>query len=137
MTSKEKTKFRSSRVWKQFVAQEIKRRGLRCELTGVRLTAGTAQLHHRFPSRYDDLTPENFWLLSPTAHAMVEYLALILHGNTTKVPRREALLNWIGPFLPEPEHSARDLMEKLREEYGSPSKDSAKTVNKYVDRSDE
>lgn len=122
MNSREKNNFRKTKEWKQFVAQEIKRRGPRCELTGVRLTAKTAQLHHLRPGEYSLLQPELFKLLSPTAHAMVEYLALILHGNTTKVPRREALLNWIGPFLPEPEHSARDLMEKLREEYARPGR---------------
>jgi len=121
VTNKEKNAFRRTKAWKEFVKRELKARGLRCELTGVKLTARTAQLHHLRPDSYDLLSPPLFKLLSPTAHNLVEFLALVIHGNTTKVPRREALMAWIGEFLPEPEHTARDLMDQLRRTKDEPS----------------
>jgi len=114
VTNKEKNAFRRTKAWKDFVASQIKERGLRCELFGTKLTAKTAQLHHRRPAEYTNLDPALFKLLSPMAHNLVEFLALVIHGNKTKVPRLQALLDWIGEFLPEPEHTARDYMEQLR-----------------------
>jgi len=87
---------------------------MNCELLGMKLFKKTAQLHHLKPAEYDNLDPKLFKLLSPWSHALVEFIALLVHGNTTKVPRREALMAWIGEFLPEPEHTARDLMDQLR-----------------------
>ena len=94
--------------------RELKVRGLKCELTGVKLTARTAQLHHLDPGNYTVLDHEKFKLLSPTAHAFVEFIALLVHGNKTKVPRLDLLLAWIGPYLPEPERTVDKFYEELR-----------------------
>lgn len=92
----------------------MKERGMTCELLGMKLYKKTAQLHHLKPQFYDRLIKEDFKLLSPFSHGLVEMIALLVHGNKTKVPRLQALLDWIGEFLPEPEHTARDFMDQLR-----------------------
>jgi hypothetical protein len=116
MNGKEKTAFRRSKKWLDFRAQEIKRRGLKCELLGMKLYRKTAQLHHLKPSEYDLLIPENFKLLSPFSHQLVEFLAPLLRGNTTKVPRIELLLAWIGEFLPEPERTVEKYYKMMKGE---------------------
>lgn len=102
MTSKEKTLFRGRKVWKDFKARLLKERGLTCELTGTKLTARTANIHHLRPAEYDNLDPDLFKILSPDAHYLVEKMTLILRGKT-EVPRRAEWLALLDGFLPEKE----------------------------------
>lgn len=118
MTNKEKNSFRRSAKWINFREKEIDKRGLRCELFGVKITRKNAQLHHLEPEFYDNLVPEKFKLLSPTAHALVEFLAPIVYGNLTKIPRIELLLAWIGPFLPKPERTVDKYYKMMEDDYG-------------------
>ena len=104
MTSKEKTRFRQTKAWKDFRTQLLKTRGMRCELLGTPVTKKTAQVHHLRPDQYDNLDPALFQILSPTAHEFVEFVALVLGGKTV-VPNRAVLLAWLGPFLPASERT--------------------------------
>lgn len=81
----------------------------------MKLYKRTAQLHHLRPAEYDNLDPKLFKLLSPFSHGLVEMIALLVHGNTTKVPRRDKLMEWIGEFLPEPERTVEKYYDELRE----------------------
>ena len=92
----------------------MKERGLKCELLGMKLYRKTAQLHHLKPGVYDNLDLDNFKLLSPFSHQLVEVLAPLIRGNTTKVPRVDLLMAWIGEFLPEPERTVEKYYEELR-----------------------
>jgi len=124
MTKTEKTKFRTSPQWIAFRNQEMKRRGMTCELLGMKLYKKTAQLHHLKPREYTLLIPENFRLLSPWSHALVEFVAPLVHGNATKVPRLEILMAWIGPFLPEPERTVERYYAEMKETNLSKTKQS-------------
>jgi hypothetical protein len=115
LTNKEKNQFRKTQEWIQFRENQIKTRGLKCELFGTRLSKRTAQLHHLDPADYTNLDPVKFKLLSPTAHALVEFLALLIHGNTTKVPRLDLLMAWIGPVLPAPERTVQKYYDMIQE----------------------
>lgn len=115
MTSSEKTKFRQTALWKRFREQLIRKRGLKCELLGTKLTIKTAQVHHLHPEEYDNLRGDWFKVLSPTAHDFVEHVARIVHGHTD-VPNREALLAWIGPFLPTSERTVDKYYRMMEEE---------------------
>lgn len=114
MNSKEKTSYRSKKEWKEFREKMLKLRGLKCELTGVKLHAKTAQVHHLRPDLYNQLDPELFKVLSPSAHDFVEFMAPILAGRTTEVPNREAWMALLGDFLPHSERTVDALMAQMR-----------------------
>lgn len=115
MNSSEKTAFRAKKQWKKFRESLIKTRGLRCELTGVKLTVKNAQVHHLRPDLYDDLRPELFKILSPSAHDFVESMAMVLLGNTTQVPNHYEWMRLLGPFLPKPERTVDKYYQMIRE----------------------
>ena len=81
----------------------------------MKLYKKTAQLHHLKPSEYTLLIPENFKLLSPMSHSIVEFMAPLIRGNTTKVPRLGLLMAWIEPFLPEPERTVEKYYAEMKE----------------------
>ena len=113
MNSSEKTRFRSQKKWKDFTRKLIKTRGMSCELFGVALEKGKAQVHHLDPANYDDLEPSKFKILSPTAHEFIEHIGKIYNGSKTKIPNEELMLVWLKDFLPAPEHNLRAIMEDL------------------------
>lgn len=93
----EKNRFRQTVKWKRFRDQLIHERGLRCELSGVKLTTKTAQVHHLRPDLYDTLEPQLFKVLSPSAHDFIEWLGAM---DRSHIPNREAMEAWLGEFLP-------------------------------------
>lgn len=113
MTSKEKTTFRQTVAWKRFREELLRTRGLKCQLSGVKLTLKTAQVHHIFPDEYDNLDPARFAVLSPSMHDFVESIAPIVWGNRTSVPNQESLLAWCGWCLPRVSRSVDKLYKDM------------------------
>lgn len=114
MNHAEKTRFRQTVKWKRFRDELIHSRGLRCELLGTKLTAKTAQVHHLRPDIYDTLEPELFKVLSPSGHDFIEFVARIANGNKTEIPNREAMMAWLGPFLPTTERTVDKYYAEMK-----------------------
>lgn len=75
-TQKMKTKFRSSKAWKDFKQVIKAEQGGKCAVTGGKLTR-TANLHHKDldASHYADISDKtHFVFLSNTAHETVHWL---------------------------------------------------------------
>lgn len=115
MNHAEKNRFRQTVRWKRFRDELIHSRGLKCELLGTKLTMKTAQVHHLRPDLYDELRPELFKVLSPSAHDFIEFLAKIANGNRTEIPNREAMMAWLGEFLPVSERSVEKYYRMMEE----------------------
>ena len=75
MTGKEKTKFRSTKLWKCFRQSILDERGAVCECCGRRLPENKLQLHHLKPNEYENLNPNNFVLLCSYCHDNVERIS--------------------------------------------------------------
>ena len=112
----EKDAFRRKKVWKEFVARLIEERGCFCELCSLETKA--LDCHHLDPMEYDNLDPAKFKLLHTNCHSMVEWWAIRIRTARAKgrpVPNEALLLEWIGPFLPEPERSVDKFYAMMEE----------------------
>lgn len=67
MTSKEKTKYRSTKEWKDWRKYMKEVQGGKCYITGSMLRK-TSQLHHLDPKHYDLLEQERFVFLLTSIH---------------------------------------------------------------------
>jgi len=115
----DKRRFRSRVIWKNFVKRVIAERGAYCELCGQEHKKGELDLHHLDPHLYDTLDETRFKLLDTKCHDLVEWMAVRLAADPNGIPNKEAMLAWLGPFLPT-----------IVRFYGSPVKKVKDTVDK-------
>lgn len=94
--NEEKTKFRSSKEWKEFRKNIITERGTYCECCGKKTRA--LQLHHKDPEHYTVLEKERFALLCSLCHKAVSDLERIKPENRKKL-RAEWYVEIYGKFL--------------------------------------
>lgn len=88
LTSKEKSKFRASKRWKEFRRYLINKRGAECELCGTKYSGKRLrylQVHHLDPDKYTDLKPEKFVLLCSSDHDLVERISKKILSKTTSL----------------------------------------------------
>jgi len=71
MDNKEKNKFRTKKVWKEFRKEILIERDYRCEICGMKHKKGM-NLHHQDESNYTDLKKNKFSLLCKSCHKEVE-----------------------------------------------------------------
>lgn len=116
MTSKEKSKFRSSKVWKDFRRSLIKNRGPQCELCGTKYSGKRLrmlQVHHLDPDNYTDLNPYKFKLVCSSDHELIERISKKVLSKSTDLLNPKLWLILLKGFLPfKPE---KILQEKLNE----------------------
>lgn len=77
MDSKQKSKYRQSKQWKEFRKQIIAERDSRCEICGIQKSGKskrTLQLHHLDPSDYGSETRDSVVLLCSSDHKLIERL---------------------------------------------------------------
>lgn len=73
MTSKQKAKFRGTSKWKDWRIYLIKKKKYHCDMCGCIRRVGL-QVHHLVPSLYTTLKEENYNLLCPRCHKLLEQL---------------------------------------------------------------
>lgn len=113
MTSKEKSKFRSSKDWKTFRWSLIKQRGPFCELCGTKYSGKRLrmlQVHHLDPNNYTDLNPDKFKLVCSSDHELIERVCKKVLSKTT------ILFNKIQWFLLLENFLTIESKIKLREQ---------------------
>ena len=79
MTSKEKSRFRSTRKWKLFRLFMIKKNDSSCELCGTKYSGvrkRQLQIHHLCPHDYTNLDPSKFKCLCASCHKLVELFTI-------------------------------------------------------------
>lgn len=98
MTSDERKKFRSSKIWKDFKTLIIKDRGLRCECCG-RYTK-TLTLHHKNMDKthYTNISDKtHFSLLCLSCHSLVHHFHTQV--NKKKATPNQMIIDFIKPFF--------------------------------------
>lgn len=76
MATNEHSKFRATKLWKDFRLEQIKANDNTCECCGRSYKqASHLQLHHLVPNEYENLDPNNFAVLCSLCHKNVELLA--------------------------------------------------------------
>ena len=91
----EKNHFRQSSVWKDFRIKLLNDRGYRCQCCGVTKKKGL-QIHHLFPSEYDNLDPDRFAVLCPSCHNTVSRIERIKHREKYNSDFMALYLRFIG-----------------------------------------
>jgi len=71
ISSKEKNKFRTKKVWKDFRKEILSDRNNTCEICRIKRKKGM-NVHHQDEENYTDLTKNKFSLLCPKCHKEVE-----------------------------------------------------------------
>lgn len=103
MTFAEHTKFRTTKVWKEFRKKLIAERGPCCELCGTKYIGKRIkqlQVHHKDPANYLDLAPEKFALCCNGCHDLIERISTKLIGkNSSNIPNLEKWVNLLADFL--------------------------------------
>lgn len=97
------SKYRESKVWKEFCLMMRTKADNRCQCCGIRHAKGKGlNCHHKNPSDYENLdNPDDFVVLCYSCHREVERLAKRLSGkNAALIMNKEAWLALYGPFLP-------------------------------------
>lgn len=82
MTSAEKSKFRTTKTWKDFTKKLKSERDSKCECCGCK--SKRLAVHHIFPENYTDLNPNRFALLCSRCHKNVSFLERIKPENWIK-----------------------------------------------------
>jgi len=103
VVSKEKTKFRSSKEWKDFRRQLIKERGPQCELCGTKYSGKRLrmiQVHHLDPDDYTNLNPDKFVLLCSGCHDLVERISKKILSKNTELLHKSLWMSLLYRFLP-------------------------------------
>jgi len=104
MTSTDKTKFRSRKLWKDFRLKLITKANFSCELCGTKYAGKRKkmlQVHHLDPANYENLIDENFKCLCSSCHDTVERMAVKLLGkNRLNIPNLESWLVLYEEYLP-------------------------------------
>lgn len=103
ITSKDKTKFRSSREWKEFRQSLLEERGCSCELCGTRYSGKRKrylQVHHLDPENYKDLSPDKFVLLCSSCHEMVERISKKILSKNTELSNKSKWIILLENYLP-------------------------------------
>ncbi len=104
MTSAEHTKFRSTKIWKEFRKSIIQTRGAICECCGTRYSGKRTkqlQIHHKDPVNYTDLNPEKFVILDSSCHDLIERMSTKLKGSRSgDIPHLENWIRLLYTFLP-------------------------------------
>lgn len=87
--NKEKTAFRRTKQWKDFRKKLIGKRGQFCQCCGKKTKL--LQLHHADGSleNYQNLNPNNFYLLCAMCHKCVSALEQIKPENWYKIRSKE------------------------------------------------
>ena len=98
ISSEQKTKFRTLKVWKDFRKKMIEASGKKCQCCGVK--NGKLQIHHKYPNHYDDLTPEKFVVICSSCHRTIEQLYKRVHAKKKTLIREELWIALYGDFLP-------------------------------------
>ena len=118
MTGSEKTKLRSQKWWKELRSRKIEQvrspdGKLRCELFGTIIRPESrANCHHLFPDDYQSENLDDYRILSPSGHDLVEFIATI---NPKTFPNRDAMLAWLGEFLPKVERKTEKYYQMIEE----------------------
>lgn len=104
MDQKEKTRFRSSKVWKEFRLLFIKQTGGLCEMCGTKYTGkrlSMLQLHHLDPAHYTLLEPNRFKLCCQPCHDLIERMYVKFNGkNSNLIPYQDKWNDLLKGFLP-------------------------------------
>jgi len=103
ITSKEKSKFRASKKWKDFRRKLMEERGAVCELCGTKYSGKRRrmiQVHHLDPDNYTDLRPEKFVLLCSLDHTLVERISKKILSKNIELPNKSVWLLLLERFLP-------------------------------------
>jgi len=103
MDSKEKNRFRTLKVWKDFRRLIIRERGPSCELCGTRYIPSrikSLQLHHIDPEHYTDLIPPMFKLVCSGCHDTIELYERRLKAKVCTIANKEKWDNLLEGFLP-------------------------------------
>lgn len=102
--SKDKTKFRQTRIWKEFRFRMIQEADYTCELCGTHYTPARRrmlQLHHRDPEHYDVLDAEKFCVLCSQCHDLTERIAKKIRSKQfAHMRNRKAWAALLGTSLP-------------------------------------
>jgi hypothetical protein len=83
----EKEAFRRTKEWKQFRIHLIDERGQYCECCGKKTKV--LQCHHADEKNYQDLNPDNFFLLCALCHKCVSDLEHIKPENRARLRSKE------------------------------------------------
>ena len=68
---------------------------------GMKRLPKRLQIHHLFPSEYEDLSPEKFAVLCPSCHDVVERYSKRLRGKKAdEIANKDEWLALYGKFLP-------------------------------------
>ena len=73
MTSKEKAKYRTTSIWKDWRKYLLGKSGKRCEICSIQKNSGL-QVHHHDEANYKDLKEEKFTILCKRDHILIEQL---------------------------------------------------------------
>ena len=73
MTSKEKSKWRTTSTWKNWRKYLLEKRGCKCEICSINKKAGL-QVHHYDEQNYKDLKEYKFSVLCKRDHILIEQL---------------------------------------------------------------
>jgi hypothetical protein len=115
-TRKERTKYRSTKVWKTFRSQLIEQAQGRCFLCGQKYYGKQKkylQIHHLDPECYDDLDPNKFIVLNSACHDLVETVSIKILGT-----KSDSLLNlehWVRLLWPAFPFRVRQV---IQDKYG-------------------
>jgi len=104
MTSKEKTKFRTTKEWKEFRISMLEKTEKSCEMCGTRYSGKRTrmlQVHHHNPDQYTNLNPEYFSVLCSSCHkdTVERFVKKLCGKGSREIPNLGGWLNLLWPHL--------------------------------------